>query len=60
VQCKKRLAQRLADGLKPIHDKQDYYRSHLQEVDDIIADGNERARQVARATMDEVRDAVRV
>lgn len=60
VQCKKRLAQRLAEGLKPIHDKQDYYRSHLQEVDDIIADGNERARQVARATMDEVRDAVRV
>ncbi len=60
VQCKKRLAQRIAEGLKPIHDKQDYYRSHIGEVHDIIADGNERARQVARATMAEVRDAIRI
>jgi tryptophanyl-tRNA synthetase len=60
VQCKKRLAQRIAEGLKPIHDKQDHYRSHIREVHDIIADGNERARQVARATMAEVRDAIRI
>lgn len=60
VQCKKRLAGRIAEGLKPIHDKQDYYRSHIREVHDIIADGNERARQVARATMAEVRDAIRI
>jgi hypothetical protein len=29
-------------------------------VHDIIADGNERARKVARATMAEVREAVRI
>ena len=60
VQCKKRLAQRVAEGLRPIHEKQDYYRAHIREVHDIIADGNERARAVARATMAEVRDAVRI
>jgi len=60
VQCKKRLARSIAEGLAPIHEKQDHYRSHLQEVHDIIADGNERARQVARATMVEVRDAIRI
>jgi len=60
VQCKKRLARSIADALKPIHDRQDYYRSHIREVHDIVADGNERARQVARATMAEVRDAIRI
>jgi len=60
VQCKKRLARRVAEGLGPIHDRQEYYRSHLPEVREIIADGDERARRVARATMAEVREAVRI
>jgi len=60
VQCKKRLADRIEEGLRPIHDRQDYYRSNIREVHDIIADGNERARRVARATMAEVRDAIRI
>ena len=60
VQCKKRLAQNVAAGLASIHEKQDYYRAHIAEVHDIIADGNERARSVARQTMADVRDAVRI
>jgi tryptophanyl-tRNA synthetase len=60
VQCKKRLALHVAEGLKPIHEKQEYYRAHIGEVHDIIADGNDRAQRVARATMMEVRDAVRI
>jgi tryptophanyl-tRNA synthetase len=60
VACKKRLAVRILKGMKPIHDRQDYYRSHLDEVDKIIADGNARTTAVARATMEEVRDAIRL
>jgi tryptophanyl-tRNA synthetase len=60
VACKKRLAARIIEGMKIIHDRQDYYRSHLDEVDKIIADGNARATKVARATMEEVRDAIKL
>lgn len=60
VACKKRLAVRILKGMKPIHDRQDYYLSHLDEVDKIIADGNARATTVARATMEEVRDAIKL
>jgi len=60
VDCKKRLVRWVLDGMKAIHDRQDYYRSHLQEVRDIITDGCQRATQVARQTMEEVREAVKV
>jgi tryptophanyl-tRNA synthetase len=60
VACKKRLAVHILKGMKPIHDRQDYYLSHLDEVDNIIADGNARATKVARATMEEVRDAIKL
>jgi len=60
VDCKKRLVQWVLEGMKAIHDQQDYYRSHLQEVRDIITDGCQRATQVARQTMEEVREAVKI
>lgn len=60
VDCKKRLVQWVLEGMKVIHDRQDYYRSHLQEVREIIADGCQRAMQVARQTMEEVREAVKI
>ena len=45
--------------MQPIHERQDYYRGHLDEVKSIIEDGNARATRIARATMDEVREAVK-
>lgn len=60
VECKKRLAKGIAEGMRPIHERQDYYDRHLDEVQDIISDGNVRATRVACATMDEVREAVKV
>lgn len=60
VECKRRLAGRISERMKPINERQEYYRNHLAELDDIIADGNERARTIARLTMKEVRDAVRI
>lgn len=60
VECKKRLRQGILDGMRTIHERQDYYDGHMDEVRDIIADGNRRASLVAGATMEEVRNAVKL
>jgi len=58
--CKKFLADQIIRGMQPIHERQDYFRGHIDEVESIIEDGNTRATRIARATMDEVRDAVKI
>jgi tryptophanyl-tRNA synthetase len=58
--CKKSLADQVIKVMQPIHERQDYYRGHLDEVKSIIEDGNARATKIARATMDEVREAVKI
>ena len=58
--CKKILGGGIQKGMNHIHERQAYYRNHLQEVRDIIADGDVRARAVARKTMDEVRTAMKI
>jgi tryptophanyl-tRNA synthetase len=60
IECKKRLAIRIAEELKPVHERQDYYRSHIEEVQDIIGNGNSRAHKIAEATINEVREAVKI
>ncbi len=60
VECKKRLAQRMVEGMVPIHERQDYYLSHLEDVEEIIADGTRRATEIARLTMEQVRKAVKI
>jgi tryptophanyl-tRNA synthetase len=60
IECKKRIARVLIDAMKPIHDRQDYFRQNEQEVRDIIAQGTARAARIAKLTMEEVRDAVRI
>jgi tryptophanyl-tRNA synthetase len=60
VECKKRLTKWILKGLQPIHERQDYYSRHMDEVHAVIADGNSRAARVAKATMEEVRDAVKI
>ncbi|MEA3559687.1 MAG: tryptophan--tRNA ligase, partial [Candidatus Thermoplasmatota archaeon] len=60
VECKKRLAQRILDSMAPIHERQDYYLSHLEEVRGIITDGVREASKIARLTMEQVREAVKI
>jgi tryptophanyl-tRNA synthetase len=60
VECKKRLVVRISERMKPIHDRQNYYKSHLKEVREIIVEGNVKAGNIARMTMEEVREAVRI
>ena len=60
TECKKCLAERISENMKPVYDRQDYYRNHIDEVRLIIEDGNARATVIARKTMEEVRDVVKI
>ena len=58
VDCKKLLAEALLDNLAPIQERRRYYETHLEEVKEILLTGNARARNTARQTMAEVREAI--
>ena len=60
TECKQRLADAIAEGMKPIHARRDHYLAHPGEVRAIIEDGNLRAARIAKATLAEVRDAVKI
>jgi len=60
VDCKKIMARNLIKALEPVHKKREYYLSRPELVDEIIKDGTEKARKVARQTMEEVRAAVKI
>lgn len=60
VDCKMRCATRIADFLAPIREKRAYYEAHLDEVKDVLIDGEKRARAEAQKTMAEVRDAMKL
>lgn len=58
LDCKKLAAGHLNAFLAPIQERRKPYEQNPQRVWDILADGTERARQVAQKTMAEVRQAV--
>ncbi len=60
VECKKLMAENLINALEPIREKRSYYENHPEMVSEIMDDGNKRARKVARQTMEEVREAVKI
>ncbi len=60
VHCKKQLAQNIIDTLKPIREKRAYYEAHPEEVDKILIEGTEKAREVAKQTMKKVKEAMKL
>ena len=58
VKDKKHLATLLADALAPIRERAAEIRSRPGYVEEVLLDGEERARKVAQATMAEVRSAM--
>ncbi len=58
--CKGKLAVQVAKGLEAIHERQDYYRSHTDQVRAILDAGEAKARSIAFDTMAEVRAALKV
>lgn len=58
IECKKILMDSMTKKLGPIWEKIAYYKAHEGEIDDIIADGNEKAKKSAEMTMERVRKSL--
>jgi tryptophanyl-tRNA synthetase len=56
VECKRILADNIAEEFRPFRERATHYRDHPQEVLAILAEGAERARSIAEGTMEEVRE----
>jgi len=55
VDCKLKCAANITSFVDPILEKRKHFEAHLDEVKDILADGEKRAKAVAEETMSEVR-----
>ena len=55
VDCKKMLAENISTDFAPYRERAAHYRAHPEEVRRILDEGAEKARTIASATMDEVR-----
>lgn len=58
--CKKMLAARVEEALAPVHERMDYYQRNGKEIEERIRKGNDEAAEIARRTMAEVREAVKI
>ncbi len=60
VECKKIMAENLVQALAPIYEKRKYYEAHPDLVTEIMDQGSLKAREVARSTMQEVRETIKI
>lgn len=58
--CKRQLAAVINEKFAPIREKRRYYETHINEVEDIIKAGSEKARIKAAETLKEVRKLVKM
>ena len=60
VDCKMNCAAKISSFLEPIIEKRKYYEKNMNEVLDILSDGEKRGRKTARETMSEVREKMKI
>jgi tryptophanyl-tRNA synthetase len=60
VDCKLKCASKISEFLDPILEKRKHYESNVEIVKEILADGETRARKIAVATMQEVREKMKI
>ena len=60
VECKKLMAESLIAAMRPMHERRAQFEAQPERVREIILSGSERARDIARQTMREVRAAIRI
>lgn len=60
VACKRELANNIVNYLEPIRQKRKHYEDHPEEVDKILIEGTEKAREVAKQTIKKVKDAMKL
>jgi len=59
-ECKMKCAEKISEFLSPIIEKRKHFESNMNEVKDILADGEKKAKQVAVKTMSEVHDKMKL
>lgn len=60
VACKKELIEKMNEFLKPIREKAQYYENNPEVVDKILLDGTNKARDISKQTMKEVKKAIKI
>jgi tryptophanyl-tRNA synthetase len=58
--CKMKCAVKISSFLEPIIEKRKYYESNIDEIKDVLADGEKKASEVAKQTMGEVREKMKM
>lgn len=60
VECKELMTGNLSAYLVPYREKREYYLAHGEKVTSLLEAGTDKARTIARQTMDEVRRAIKI
>lgn len=60
VECKKNLAKKLSKALELFHERRNEWASKPETVEEILRESTDKASEIARQTMDEVRTAMRI
>ncbi len=60
VECKKRCAENISLTLAPLIEKRRYYEANMELVEEILFEGESKAKVIARQTMQEVRAAMKL
>ena len=60
VECKRELAKNIIEELRPIREKRKYYEERPELLDEILKEGTEKARKIAKETMRKVKEAMKL
>lgn len=60
VDCKRKLIENINKELSPIREKRKYYEEHPEIVNEIIKEGTNKARKLAKETMQEIKKAMKI
>ena len=60
VACKRELAKNIIEELRPIREKRKYYEERPELLDEILKEGTEKARKIAKETMRQVKEAMKL
>ncbi|AWX55014.1 tryptophan--tRNA ligase [Brevibacillus brevis] len=58
MECKRKISQSINDLLEPMRERRRVYQNDPKKVDEILMSGTEKARLVAKETMQEIREAM--
>ncbi len=60
VDCKKELIEKMNELLEPIRTKKEYYNNHKEEVEKIINEGTNKAKEEAKVQMNKIKEAMKI